>query len=125
MLFVIFFRKNWLTAGDSSQDRDADDLGFTCHILKAEGKQLYNELSVVITFTSRPTDLFNGIKIPNVDVPKLVTQSQTNTNAFGAMKGFSTVVAIVGLSIFIASDGTATAVVTAIRQLFLGLTLQY
>ncbi|MDA3801612.1 DUF1906 domain-containing protein [Lactobacillus delbrueckii] len=101
------------------------ELKFTCHILKAEGKQLDNELSVVITFTSRPTDLFNGTKIPNVDVPKLVTQSQTNTNAFGAMRGFSTVVAIVGLSIFIASDGTATAVVTAIRQLFLGLTLQY
>ena len=41
------------------------------------------------------------------------------------MRGFSTVVAMVGLAIFIASDGTATAVVTAIRQLFLGLTLQY
>ena len=48
-------------------------LKFIYHILEAKDKQLDNELSVVITVTSKPTDLFTGTKIPNVDVPKLVT----------------------------------------------------
>ena len=96
------------------------ELKFTCHILKAEGKQLDNELSVVITFTSRPTDLFNGTKIPNVDVPKLVTQSQTDQKSWETLIGFSTVVAIAGVSIFI-SGGTLSVLLYLIPQLFTGL----
>lgn len=95
------------------------ELKFTCHILKAEGKQLDNELSVVITFTSRPTDLFNGTKIPNVDVPKLVTQSQTNTNAWAILTGILVVTAVsafVGLSI--STGGTAAGLLYLAQQLF-------
>ena len=120
MPFVIFFRKDWLTAGDSSQDRDADDLGFIYHILEAKDKQLDNELSVVITVTSKPTDLFTGTKIPNVDVPKLVTQSQTDQKSWETLIGFSTVVAIAGVSIFI-SGGTLSVLLDLIPQLFTGL----
>lgn len=95
------------------------ELKFTCHILKAEGKQLDNELSVVITFTSRPTDLFNGTKIPNVDVPKLVTQSQTNTNAWAILTGILVVTAVsafVGLSI--STGGTAAGLLYLAQKLF-------
>ena len=120
MPVVIFFRKNWLTAGDSSQDRDADDLGFIYHILEAKDKQLDNELSVVITVTSKPRDLFTGTKIPNVDVPKLVTQSQTDQKSWETLIGFSTVVAIAGVSIFI-SGGTLSVLLDLIPQLFTGL----
>ncbi|WP_236158405.1 hypothetical protein [Lactobacillus delbrueckii] len=94
-------------------------LKFIYHILEAKDKQLDNELSVVITVTSKPTDLFNGTKIPNVDVPKLVTQSQTNTNAWAILTGILVVTAVsafVGLSI--STGGTAAGLLYLAQKLF-------